>query len=157
VDAWALNETERALISALNRRGVRYLVIGLGAALLEGAAVATQDVDLWLDRTDPDVLRAAANDAGGFWSSGFGMQPPAFGGPGLERVDLVLSAQGLEEFDVEYARAKDYEVDGVRLKVLPLERVLVSKRAADRPKDRAQIPALEAALAARKFSAERDV
>ena len=36
------------------------------------------------------------------------------------------------------------------LKVLPLERVVVSKRAANRLKDRAQIPMLEAALAARR-------
>jgi hypothetical protein len=38
----------------------------------------------------------------------------------------------------------------VTLRVLPLERVLVSKRAANRPKDAAQIPLLEAALAARR-------
>jgi hypothetical protein len=134
---------------ALERHGVRYLVVGLSAALLEGAAVATQDIDLWFHRSDPDQLRKAAEEAGGFWTSGFGMQPPAFGGSGFDRIDYVFSPQGLEDFDVEYARAREYEVQGVRLKVLPLERVLASKRAADRPKDRAQIPALEAALAAR--------
>jgi hypothetical protein len=150
VDVWALTDAERALLAALDRRHVRYLVVGLSAALLEGAAVATQDIDLWFQSSDPDLLRAAATDAGGFWISGFGMQPPAFGGPGLERIDYVFGPQGLDDFDVEYARARDYEVDGVRLKVLPLERVLASKRAANRPKDRAQIPALEAALAARK-------
>jgi hypothetical protein len=66
---------------------VRYIVVELSAALLEGATVATQDI-----------------------------------------------------------------VEGVRMKVLPLERVLASKRAANRPKDQAQIPALEAALAARAQS-----
>jgi hypothetical protein len=149
VDAWALNGAERALLGALERHGVRYLVVGLSAALLEGADVATQDLDLWLARTEPDVLRAAAKDAGGFWISGFGMQPPAFGGEGLERVDLVLAADGLGPFDEEYATARHYEVDGLRIPVLPLERILASKRAAGRPKDLAQIPALEAALAAR--------
>jgi hypothetical protein len=34
------------------------------------------------------------------------------------------------------------------LKVLPIERILVSKRATNRPKDLAAIPALEEALAA---------
>jgi hypothetical protein len=149
VDVWALTEAERALIAALDRRSVRFLVVGLSAALLEGAAVATQDIDLWFHHGDPELLRAAAAEAGGFWVSGFGMQPAAFGGPGLERVDYVFSPQGLEDFDIEYARARDYDVEGVRLKVLPLERVLASKRAANRPKDKAQIPALEAALAAR--------
>ena len=38
----------------------------------------------------------------------------------------------------------------LRIKVLPLERVVVSKRSANRLKDLAQIPMLEAALAARR-------
>lgn len=149
VEGWALGEAERALLQALERRGVRCLVVGLSAALLDGAAVATQDIDLWIERTDPEVLRAAAKEAGGFWTSGFGMHPPAFGGPGLERIDIVLTMHGLEGFDVEYGRARVHEVDGLRLVVLPLERILASKLAANRPKDRAQIPALQAALAAR--------
>jgi hypothetical protein len=41
---------------------------------------------------------------------------------------------------------------GLVIKVLPIERVLASKGAADRPKDRAVIPALEAAIAAIKES-----
>ena len=55
-----------------------------------------------------------------------------------------------DSFEEELARAHPYEIDGVRVKVLPLERVLVSKRSAKRPKDSAQIPMLEAALAARR-------
>jgi hypothetical protein len=43
-------------------------------------------------------------------------------------------------------------VPGLVVKVLPIDRVLASKRAADRPKDRAVIPALEAAIAAIKES-----
>jgi predicted nucleotidyltransferase len=50
----------------------------------------------------------------------------------------------------EFARAHEYGVDGLRLRVLPLERIIVSKRAAGRPKDTAQLPLLEAALAARR-------
>jgi hypothetical protein len=152
VDSWALTDAERALLTALEQRGVRYMVVGLSAALLEGATVATQDIDLWFHQADPEVLRVAAGEAGGFFTSGFGMQPPGFGGVGLERVDYVFAPQGLDEFEIEYSRAIDYDVEGVRLKVLPLERVLASKRAANRPKDQAQIPALEAALAARAHS-----
>lgn len=150
MEAWALTDAEVALFKSLNQHGVRFVVVGLGAALLEGAGVATQDIDLWLDRVDASLLDTAAREAGGFWISGFGMQPPAFGGEGLERLDIVLHAHGLESFDTEYARSRDYELAGVKLKVLPLERVLASKLATNRPKDRAQVPALEAALAARK-------
>jgi predicted nucleotidyltransferase len=149
-----LTSAERALLEALNALGVRFLIVGMGAALIEGAPGTTQDLDLWLGHIDAEHLREAATRAGGLYTSGFGMQPPALGGDGLDRVDLVLTAPGLDSFENEFARARDYDLDGVPVKVLPLERVIVSKRAAKRPKDAAQIPMLEAALAARR--ARRD-
>jgi len=145
-----LTSAERALLEALNALGVRYLIVGMGAALLEGAPGTTQDLDLWLERIDERQLREAAHRAGGLYTSGFGLQPPAVGGEGLDRVDLVITASGLEPFDREFMSAREYDLDGVRVRVLPLERVIVSKRAAKRPKDSAQLPMLEAALAARK-------
>ena len=66
----------------------------------------------------------------------------------------MLTASGLESFDSEFTRARDDDLDGIPVKVLPLERVIVRKRAAKRPKDAAQIPMLEAALAARKARKE---
>lgn len=41
-------------------------------------------------------------------------------------------------------------MDGVTLRVLPLERIIASKRATGRPKDLAAMPALQAALAVKK-------
>jgi hypothetical protein len=123
------------LFEALERRGVRYLVIGMSAAVLEGAPIATQYIDLWFERRDDERVKDAAKEAGGFWISGFGMQPPSFGGDGLDRIDVVLTAHGLDSFDTEYARRVAREVDGVNLPVLPLERVVASKRVTRRPKD----------------------
>lgn len=149
MDDFALTSAERALLLALSRRGVRYIVVGLGAAVLQGAPMSTQDVDLWIERPGDDPVRQAAADAGGFWLSPHGMQPPAFGGEGLERVDVVLTAHGLEDFATEYALALDQDIDGIPVKVLPLERIIASKRATNRPKDLAALPALEATLRAR--------
>lgn len=144
-----LTPAERALLEALNALGVRYLIVGMGAALIQGAPGTTQDIDLWFGPIDPQRLREAADRAGGLYTPGFGLQPPALGGEGLDRVDVVLTASGLESFDNEFTRARDYMLDGVPVKVLPLERIIISKRAAKRLKDVAQIPMLEAALAAR--------
>jgi len=149
VPDFALSEPERRLLAALNERGIRFLVIGLGAALIEGAPVATLDVDLWLERVDDPRLPEAARDAGAFWVSGFGVQPPAFGGEGFERLDVVLTAHGLSAFDAEYASAVAHTIDGIPVRVLPLHRVVESKRATNRPKDRAALPILEATLLAR--------
>jgi hypothetical protein len=150
VEDFALTPAERALFRALSTRHVRFLLVGLGAALLEGAAVATQDLDVWFERYDHPDVQLAVKEAGGFLVSGLGMQPPTFGGQGLERLDIVLTAHGLSSFQEEFDRARELEVDGVMLRVLPLERIIASKRATGRPKDLAAMPALEAALAAKQ-------
>ena len=129
-----------------------YLIIGLGAAVLEGAPVATQDLDLWFERIDDERIRLAAADAGGFWVPAFGMRPPGFGGEGLDRIDVELTAHGLGPFAAEYARAIEHTVDGVAVTVLPLDRVVASKRATNRAKDISALPALEATLRARDSS-----
>lgn len=149
MDALALEPNERVFLEALQRLGVRYLIIGMSAALLQGARGVTEDVDLWFERLDDPAIGEAARAANGFWISGsFGMRPPGLGGLGLEdRFDVVLTANGLDDFATEYASARTVLVDGLELRVLPLARILKSKRAANRPKDQAQIPALEVALA----------
>jgi hypothetical protein len=155
VETFALNAAERRLLAALAQRGVPFILVGMGAALIEGAPVATQDIDLWFpDAADPRIPLAAA-DAGGFWISGFGMQPPSFGGPDLERIDVVLTVHGLDSFEEEFSRALEVVVDDLRVRVLPLERILASKLFTRRAKDLAQIPALEATLLAKRTSGQK--
>ena len=71
-------------------------------------------------------------------------------GKGLDHIDIVTRCDGLRGFDAEYADALDAEAFGVEVKVLPLQRVIASKKAANRLKDTAVLPALKAALAAIK-------
>jgi hypothetical protein len=150
VEDFALTLAERLLFDALNHLSVRFILLGMGAAVLEGAPIATQDLDVWFENAADERIPQAAIDAGGFWIAGFGMQPPAFGGSGLDRVDVVLTAHGLDAFPIEYDRSIAREIEGVTLRTLPLDRIIASKRATNRAKDLAQLPALEATLAARK-------
>ena len=92
MEDFALTPAERALFEALNRRDVPFIIIGMGAAILERAPIATQDLDVWFQRADDDRIKVA-------------LQPPAFGGDGLQRVDVVLTAHGLDPFATEYARS----------------------------------------------------
>jgi len=150
-DEVGFTPAEQAFFQALEVLGVRYLIVGLSAALLDAAPVVTQDIDVWFGSNPQwDKIEEAANRAGGFYSSGVMLQRPTLGGPGLDRIDLVLTPQGLSSFDEEYAASLQYELQGLRVRALPLERVLVSKRAAGRVKDLAVIPALEDALAAKR-------
>ena len=109
--------------------------------------MSTVDLDLWFESATEEGIPLAARDAGGSWISGFGLGPPGFGGAGLDRIDVVLTAQGLGSFGDEYAGAKEIDVDGVHVR---MKRVIASKRVAGRAKDLAQMPALEATLAAEK-------
>jgi hypothetical protein len=144
----ALSDAERRFLEELNTRGVRYMIVGLSAAIIQGANTATRDIDLWFATiADPHIAPAAAA-ADGIWISGFGMMPAQLGGALGDRFDVVNLMSGLGQFDDEYAAAIIAQIDGVPVRVLPLTRILASKRAADRPKDRAVIPALEEALAA---------
>ena len=142
-DAASLSETERRFLQALGDLGVRYLVVGMSAALLQGARGATEDIDLWFhDLSDPRIGEAASR-AGGFWVTR--SEPPMLGGMG-ERFDVVTTMSGLPDFSEEYSGAKEFSVDGVTLKVLPLERIIASKRAANRGKDQVALQSLELAL-----------
>jgi hypothetical protein len=149
-----VSEQELGLLLELTRAGVPFMIVGLGAAVVQGADTVTKDLDLWFRSiSDPGVAEAARKVGGVFvWRN----DPPLFAGPGLEDIDVVLQCDGLLDFDAEYAGAIDVQLaPGLAVKVLPIERVLVSKRAADRAKDRAVIPALEAAIAAIKATAGR--
>jgi hypothetical protein len=42
----ALEPAERAFLQALDKLGVRYLIVGVSAASMQGARVATEDVSL---------------------------------------------------------------------------------------------------------------
>lgn len=144
----ALEPAEREFLRALNELGVRYLIVGVTAASIQGARVATEDIDLWFEDVGDVRIGEAAKRVGGIWFAGhFGMQPPALGGDLGDRFDVVLTLSGLGKFAAEYGKSKSVQIDGVEVKVLPLARIIESKRAAKRPKDLAALPALEAALA----------
>ena len=141
-----LGNAELVFLRALVRARSRFMIVGLGAAVLQGADAVTQDLDLWFHSLGDPAIANAARAAGGVFVTR--SSPPMIAGDGLDRIDLVVHCQGLESFDVEYASALELAVTDFSVKILPLERVIASKRAAGRPKDRAVLESLRAALVA---------
>src|ERR1044071_642935 len=128
------------------------MLVGLGAAVVQGADAVTKDLDLWFRSISHPGLAEAAQKVGAVFA--WRNNPPLFSGRGLEDVDVVLRCDGLRDIDTQSQGAIVVAlVPGLVVKVLPIDRVLASKRAADRPKDRAVIPALESAIAAISESA----
>ena len=141
-----LSESELRLLGSLLRHRVRFMVVGLSAAALQGAPVVTEDVDLWFEDLNDPRLMAALRDVGGAYIPPFNLNPPMLGGPGCKPFDVVMTMSGLGRFADEWRFARDIRVGRLRLKVLALERILVSKTAANRPKDRIVIPVLRSTL-----------
>ena len=65
-------------------------------------------------------------------------------------VNFLFEVTGLKGFTAEFRNALTLKMEGLKVKVLPLARVLKSKKAIMRDKDIAHIPHIERALRARK-------
>jgi hypothetical protein len=147
VAAPRLTGSELRSLRALLRRKVRFMVVGLSAAAMQGAPVVTQDVELWFEDLHDPRLAQALRDMGAAYVPPSILNPPMFALAGTELFDIVLRMSGLGTFAEEFSRCVDVPLSRYRLKVLSLERILESKRAANRPKDVLVIHVLEDSLA----------
>jgi hypothetical protein len=137
-------KAETVFFRELCRSGMPFLVVGMSSAALQGADLGTQDVDVWFESIADERIIKAARAAGG--SFVWRMDPPIIEGKGLDRIDVVFRCAGLMDFCVEYKDGIDLKVGDFVLKLLPLDRVIASKIAAGRPKDKMVLEALKAAL-----------
>lgn len=117
----------------------------MSAALLQGARGSTEDLDLWFAQLDDPRIGEAARRAGGFWITR--MQPPRLGGALGDRFDVVTTVSGITDFAAKFEHAVEENLGGVVVRLLPLERILHSKRTAARAKDEPGIHQIEIALA----------
>ncbi len=140
------DKKEIAFLQELIRGKVDFIVVGLGAAALQGAPVVTQDVDLWFRDLEQPGIRKALKKVGGVFVPPVAMNPPTFAGGGVSLFDIVMHMHGLDSFEEERKRAVMIPLGRFRLPVLPLERIIHSKRAAGREKDKLALPVLEDAL-----------
>ena len=137
------------MISALKTTGLEALVVGSTAAILQGAPLMTQDIDLLVRDTERNREKLATLCS-------------ALGGSAVEITPLSTTkrivglAVGVDilfdeisgglAFASLRSRAVEVEIGPAVAVVASLEDVIASKRAADRPKDRAQLPILEDTL-----------
>lgn len=127
------------------------MIVGLSAATLQGAPAVTQDIDLWFKDLSDRGIAKALNKVGGAYVPPIGLNPPMFAGENVNLFDIVLTMDGLGKFDEEIKHALDIPLGRMSVRVLSLERIIVSKKAANRAKDKLTLRVLEdAALTIRE-------
>jgi hypothetical protein len=142
------SESELRLLEILLKRKVRFMVVGLSAATMQGAPVVTQDVDLWFENLGELKISQALQEVGAAYVPPSNFNPPMLAGEGAELFDIVLRMDGLGTFAEELKNCVKIPLGRQKLMVLSLERILTSKIAANRPKDKLTIPVLRDALIA---------
>lgn len=129
------NEEVRFL-QELVRAKVDFMIVGLSAAALQGAVVVTQDVDLWFRNIDDAGIRQALRKVKASYVPSMGDNPPVFVGKAAELFDIVMHMHGLGSFEKERRTSIRVSLGSFKVSVLPLNRIIASKRALGRPKDK---------------------
>ena len=144
-----------ALIAALSEAGVEFIVVGGAAAVLHGAPITTQDLDLVPNRSSQNVQRLLALlqrlDAALRDSRGLRPTAELLSGSGqlllstsLGPLDLLCVLHDQRGYD-ELLPATELVSDGsIRIRVLNLETLISVEAAAGRAKDKLTLPMLVA-------------
>lgn len=146
-----MNEDFRDFLLALAQAGAEFLVVGAHAMALHGIPRATGDLDVWIR---PDGANAAR-----VWEAivAFGAPVAALGlsrqdlqtrgtviqiGLPPRRIDLMTELSGLE-FDEAWPNRVSVSIEQVGIPFLGRGELIRNKRASGRPKDLADLDALE--------------
>jgi hypothetical protein len=156
----AVDQRTDAILAGLHAAGIEFVGSGGMAAVLQGAAILTEDLDIVHRRTHENVARLLAwlleHDAYDRFDLANGRLPPkedALLGSGhinlkldLGKLDVRCELGPGEGYDESLAETLVLDRDAFPLRVLAPPRLIAVKSAAGRPKDRAVLPVLVAAL-----------
>lgn len=143
-----LTENEIQFFNELKKNNVPFMIVGMMAAVLQDVPLVTRDIDLWFKNTEDPRLDDVARACGGVFmpASMIFQMPPQLLGDAFKNLDVVYGIAGLNSFDEEYKNAIEIDLEGVMIKILPLDRIIASKSASGRKKDLAVLPILETVL-----------
>ena len=119
----------------------------MSAAILQGVIVTTIDVDIWIDLPERQYVRLMNLV---LKQGGTALAKTLYALADGRLVNFLFTVHGVRDFNAEYQNAVDAKIEGEPVKVLPLERILQSKKTILRDKDRLHILQIERFLRGRK-------
>lgn len=146
------------LLTTLADNGVRFVLVGAVAGLVQGITRATYDVDVCYWRHPDNIERLCSSLAALHPRLRITAAPRNFQldlatvqalhdlplDTDAGSLDLLESIAGLGDYEALLSHSEELELFGHRVKVLTLEGLILAKRAVARPQDLADIAALEA-------------
>jgi hypothetical protein len=135
------------LFGALQAERVKFMLVGMSAANLQGVLASTVDVEVWIGLPPRQYMRvinlcrklkATVQSPNKVFLSD---ETP---------VDFIYELGGLKKFENEFLRAKKLPFHGLKIPVLPLERICKSKEIAGRDKDKLHILLIQQVLKLKK-------
>lgn len=140
-------------MEAFEKENIRFTVIGMAAAVAQGVMANTLDIDLWIDLPSRQYMRVQNT------ARRLGAIPAANtvvyltdGTP----VNFVYEVTGLGSFSSERRHFTSARIHGHNVPVLRLERILKSKRAILRDKDKLHIIHIRDFLRCRRTASRGD-
>jgi hypothetical protein len=144
-----LNPDFKDMLLALKDASVDYLVVGAYAVAAHGFPRATGDLDIWIranKETAPRVMTALAV----FGAPMHEVSESDFSTPSIVfqigippgRIDILTIVSGVD-FDSAWNNRLPIILDGITFDVIGLADLIENKKASGRPKDLADLAALE--------------
>jgi hypothetical protein len=132
-----------AFLKALREEKIDCILIGMMAAIEQGAPLMTVDYDFWVRLPERQYVRLLAIVGR---LRGTVRARTVYELEDGTQINIIFRPHGLQSFETEFKRSHRGTLEGVPTHILPLQRVIASKRAANREKDIAALPILERTL-----------
>jgi hypothetical protein len=132
-----------AFLAALREEKIPCILIGNMAAIHQGAPLMTVDYDFRVHLPERQYVRLLAIVQR---LSGTILARTLYELSDGTQVNVIFTPDGLRSFRAEFKNSPVARLAGQPVRILPLRRVIASKRAAGRDKDLAALPVLERTL-----------
>jgi hypothetical protein len=140
------------LLAALEQEEIRFILIGMAAAITQGVMGTTLDVDLWIDLPARSYMRV--QNLASRLGATVAANTVVYLRDGTP-VNFVYEVTGLGPFATELAKAIRLPFHGRVIPILPLQRIRKSKAAIGRDKDKLHIQQISEFLRCQKAATQR--
>lgn len=136
------------LLEALEAEKIRYMLIGMSAAIVQGVMGTTMDVDVWLDLPSRQYMRV--QNLARLLGCSVGANTVVYTPDGTPVNFVFGEVGGIGSFSAEFRHKQKMTFRGKKIPVLKLERILKSKETLRRDKDLGHIIQIRGLLKCRR-------